>query len=102
MSMFELVGADVFLQHEGLPAAPELVGPFRLEGISNRGTRIWPGELPDILLVDCHRCRYVAEGVVPDAGVLELLGALEARGFRWVHVEKLHRVDGRAGYSGVE
>ena len=101
MSTFDLIGADIFLQHEGLPHPPEAVGKFTLQWISNRGTKIWPGDLPDILLVDCHRCRYLSEGVVEDGEVMGLLTELEAAGLRWVHVEKLHMLDGKHGFSEV-
>jgi NAD-dependent isocitrate dehydrogenase len=94
-------GADVFVQHGPVPAMPERVGPFTLKMISNRGTKVWPGEAPDILLVDWYRCRYVADGQATDAQLLELLGEV-GKHYPWMHVEKLLVADGKALYSKAQ
>jgi hypothetical protein len=39
---------------------PEQVDNLKLKMISNRGTKVYPGVMPKIWLVDHHRCRYVA------------------------------------------
>jgi hypothetical protein len=81
---------------------PEKVGPFTLRLISNRGTKVWPGPTPDILLVDHFRNRYVAETSVTRADVLALLQELTALGKHWCHVELLNQAAGEARYSKAQ
>ncbi|MBU3741586.1 MAG: NADP-dependent isocitrate dehydrogenase [Candidatus Kapabacteria bacterium] len=100
---WELRGADVFVNAaNGLPKMPEQVGPFTLKLISNRGTKVWPGKTPDILLVDHYRCRYVAESTISRSDVRALVAAIEDAGFEWMHVELLHHADGEAKYSKAQ
>jgi hypothetical protein len=100
--VWTLVGADVFVEHDGLPTMPLQVGPFTLKLMSNRGTKVWPGELPDILLVDHFRCRYIADGDISREDVLQLLSTVTAAGMKWVHVELLHQAAGEARYSKAQ
>ena len=100
--VWTLVGADVFVEHDGLPTMPLQVGPFTLKLMSNRGTKVWPGELPDILLVDHFRCRYIADGEISREDVLQLLSTVTAAGMKWVHVELLHQAAGEARYSKAQ
>lgn len=98
-----LVGADVFVQHEGgLPPMPESVGPFTLTLMSNRGTKVWPGPKPDILIVDHHRCRYVSQTPVTRADVLNLVSEITAAGLVWCHVELLNQASGQIRYSKAQ
>ena len=100
---WELRGADIFVNAQGgLPSMPEQVGPFTLKLMSNRGTKVWPGKTPDILLVDHYRCRYVAESVIARSAVRELIAAVEDAGFEWMHVELLHHAGGEAKYSKAQ
>lgn len=98
----EVVGFDIFLHHEGQPALPAQVGPFALKMISNRGTKIYPGPRLDILMVDIHRCRFEAPAAVSDADVLKAVSDIEAAGFTWVHIEKLHHFGGKVGYTKAQ
>lgn len=106
----ELVGADVFVEHRGSPdeLGRELVAlaeptALSLKMISNRGTQVFPatGALPDC--VDHWRCRFVARpaAVVDDATILALLVRIGAK-LRWMHVEKLHRIDGADGFTRAQ
>ena len=99
---WQLVGADVFTENHGLPDMPEKVGPFTLRLISNRGTKVWPGPTPDILLVDHFRNRYVADTSITRSDVLALLTELTAMGKHWCHVELLNQADGEARYSKAQ
>lgn len=100
---WELRGADVFVDYkDGLPAMPETVGRFSLRLMSNRGTKVWPGPTPDILLVDHYRCRYVADGPVSREEVLDLVTQVNKAGFVWMHVELLHWANGEAKYSKAQ
>ncbi|MEB3329337.1 MAG: isocitrate/isopropylmalate family dehydrogenase [Candidatus Sericytochromatia bacterium] len=98
---WEVRGVDVFVEHRGVPALPEHVGPFTLAMISNRGTKVYPGPAPDILLVDWHRCRYLAESEVSEQDVVKLLGEV-GQHCTWMHVEKLRHADGAPCYSKAQ
>lgn len=106
----EFGGIDVFIQYDnGLPPMPKQVGPFSLRAISNRGTKVYPGEFPaDILLVDHHRCCYLAldengvERMTNDEEVLALLQELSNQGLYWMHVEKLQYFNGKPAYAKVQ
>lgn len=98
-----LKGADVFVEFGGgLPPMPESVGPFTLRLLSNRGTKVWPGPTPDILLVDHYRCRYIADGTVTRQDILGLLTEITASGMQWCHVELLNEASGQARYSKAQ
>ena len=91
------VGIDVFVHTQGLPKVPESVAGYKLTVISNRGTKVWPGEMPRIHLTDVFRCRYRGT-----ASPVELLKAIEAAGFNWVHVEKLHEIGGKELFAKAQ
>ncbi len=98
-----LVGADVFTEWSGgLPPMPEQVGPLKLTMMSNRGTKVYPGPQPDILIVDHHRCRYTSDGPVTTADVLAVLNEVERLGIRWCHVELLNTANGQPRYSKAQ
>jgi isocitrate dehydrogenase len=106
-----LVGVDVFIDHAG--ADPErlarrlqalVVGPLRLEMISNRGMRIWPEGLPETSCVDVFRCRFRAPEkgdttTATHAQVTALLQNVERHGLEWVKTELLYTFDGQPGFS---
>jgi NAD-dependent isocitrate dehydrogenase len=98
---WETRGVDVFIEHDGLPELPPRVGPFELTMISNRGTKTYPGPAPDILMVDWHRARYMADHPIEDRAVLDLLETL-AQTHRWMHVEKLRYADGAPQFSKAQ
>ena len=80
----------VFIEHFGVPELPPAIGPFELSLIANRGQRIYPGDAPDIAIVNCHCCRYLSDAPVSEADALNLIRQLDEQGVRWVHIEKLH------------
>jgi hypothetical protein len=98
---WEVRGVDVFVEHIGIPEVPKQVGPFTLKLISNRGTKVFPGPTPPIMLVDWHRCRYLAENAVGDRDILQLLETV-SQNHTWVHIEKLRHADGEACYSKAQ
>ncbi|MEB3299984.1 MAG: isocitrate/isopropylmalate family dehydrogenase [Candidatus Sericytochromatia bacterium] len=100
----ETRGLDIFVEHHDLttvPPVPHEAGGMRLSMISNRGTKVWPGQLPDIRMVNWYRCRYMAENAVSDAAVLEALQAVGQQ-CPWVHVERLRTLEGRPMYSKAQ
>lgn len=103
------IGIDIFVEYlDGLPPLPEQVGNLKLKMVSNRGTKVYPGEVPNIYLVDHHRCRYIStdengeEAKINDQDVLLLVQELSKRNIDWMHVEKLQNFDGVAGYSKAQ
>jgi hypothetical protein len=58
--------------------------------ISTRGTKIYPGVTPDILLVDHFRCRFYAEKPVTHDDVIALVNAFPKE-YVWNHIEILHK-----------
>lgn len=101
----QLVGVDVFIES---CFAPDLIGkdleklcslsPFSLKFIDNRGVVVYPsaGILPD--LVDCFRCRFLAEKEIEDKDILALLAQITQE-YTWTHVEKLSLFDGQPSYT---
>lgn len=103
----QVVGADVFIVQKTLPQLPAKIGRLKHTLISNRGVKVWPGALPEVELIDVHRCRYRLESSEESKGtqgaeILTLLQELEKAGFEWVHVEKLLTFDGKPGFSKAD
>ncbi len=98
--VIKVVGVDVFIRQASIPKLTQgpAVGDFELKVISNRGTKVWPGNPPNIHMTDVYTCRFIYKGSsIPPA--LELIGKLEALGFEWVHIEKLLEIDGKPGFA---
>jgi isocitrate dehydrogenase len=105
-----VVGIDVFVE-SGL--APEELGHsleslvagshFRLKGISNRGTIVYPstGALTDC--IDQWFCRFrFANGDEPsDADVFDLVQRVGTR-HRWMHLEKLQEFHGEEAFTKAQ
>lgn len=105
-----VVGADIFvdsgLQPSELGASLEALAegsPLRLEMISNRGTKLYPGANANIDVVDHHRCRFVARdgGTVPFAEALALATAVNTR-YEVCHVERLLDLDRSPGSTKAQ
>lgn len=106
-----VVGVDVFVESldhpnqigDTLSRAVEGT-PLMLKVISNRGTAVWPDTGQRTSLVDAFQCRFVVResgAEIGDADVLPLLERVGAS-YRWVHVEKLQRFDGKDGFSKAQ
>ncbi len=107
-----VVGVDVFIESLEHPAQ---IGEtltrmadgsgLKLKVISNRGTAVWPDTAHGTSLVDAYQCRFVIAGPVEsdvtDAQILDLLGRISAK-YRWGHIEKLQRFDGKDGFSKAQ
>jgi isocitrate dehydrogenase len=107
-----VVGADIFIESLEQPAQIGTVLTRHTEGtglelkvISNRGTAVWPEIGHGTSLVDAYQCRFVAAGPVAeevtDAQILDLLERVSTA-YRWVHIEKLQRFDGKDGFSKAQ
>jgi isocitrate dehydrogenase len=105
----ELVGVDVFLHWK--PGTPDDLGRrmealagegLRLNMISNRGVKVYPGGFPETFCTDHWRCRYLAaegQGGVAHAQVVALLQRVAAAGFDFIKTENLYTFDGQSGYT---
>jgi isocitrate dehydrogenase len=107
-----VVGVDVFLESlEHPPQIGETLvrlaegSGLDLKVISNRGTAVWPDTGHGTSLVDAYQCRFVATGPVAaevtDAQIVELLQRVSST-YRWVHLEKLQRFNGKDAFSKAQ
>ncbi len=111
-----MVGVDVFVHARGVTAdflAGRLVtlaqqprpAGFRLQMITNRGVKVWPGGFAETFCTDHWRCRFL--GVSPTgeprevshAEVVDLLHNLVSDGLDFIKTEHLCTFDGEAGYA---
>lgn len=103
----ELVGVDVFVQWAGdanqLSSVLEKVASenLKLQMITNRGVKVWPGGFPETLLSDHWRCRFNSEPMTPVASrcVADLIQAVIANGMDFIKCEGLFTFDGKPGFS---
>jgi isocitrate dehydrogenase len=107
-----VVGVDVFIESldhpeqigEALTRFTQGTG-LELKVISNRGTAVWPDAGHGTSLVDAFQCRFVTSGPVEadvtDPQIIDLLQRVSTT-YRWVHLEKLQRFDGKDGFSKAQ
>lgn len=104
-----LVGVDVFV-HDAVTGADDLARRLqachaeglRLQMITNRGVKVWPGGFPETFCTDHWRCRFVGdEGADPVAppDIIGLLGALINAGVDVIKTENLCTFDGERGFA---
>jgi isocitrate dehydrogenase len=105
----DLVGVDVFLDWtKGSAddlgnALSKLSGDgTKLEMMSNRGVKVWPGGHAETFCSDHWRCRFLAEplgGKVSHPQIISLLQRFADAGFDFIKTENLYNFDGERGYS---
>ena len=112
----EFVGLDIFLDWspstslgtgDGAagqlgPQLEQLAGDLKLQSISNRGVKVYPGNIPDFVYSDLWNCRFMSNasgGAVTHAQTVALQQRLTAAGFDVVKTEGLYTFDGQRGYS---
>ena len=104
----EYVGLDVFLDWTGGPASQlgpqleKLAGDLKLQSISNRGVKVFPGELPGFVYSDLWNCRFMAAqngSAVTHSQTVALQQRVSSAGFDIVKTEGLYTFDGQRGYS---
>ena len=105
----ELVGVDVFL--DWLQGSPDDLGDalgkitpadLRLEMISNRGVKVWPGGKSETFCSDHWRCRFMSPNkgaTIKHGQIIDLLGRVSAAGYDFIKTENLCNFDGERGYS---
>lgn len=105
----QLTGVDVFLYWDQDSRDPDILGQHMaanstttlpLKMITNRGTKVYPGGIPETFSTDHWRCRYVGpdEGISEQA-VIELLNSLTGAGYEVIKTEYLYQADGKRSYS---
>jgi isocitrate dehydrogenase len=105
----DLVGVDVFLDWTG-GTANDLGGSLsklsgdgiKLNMMSNRGVKVWPGGHAETFCSDHWRCRFLAEqdgGTVSHDQIIALLKRVGDAGYDFIKTENLYNFDGERGYS---
>lgn len=104
----ELVGVDVFIDWQGV--APEQLASrlaeaagrnFKLDMITNRGVKVWPGGFPETFCTDHWRCRFksTSDSPISHREIIWLLDQLQAKELDFIKTEHLYNFDGVPGYS---
>lgn len=103
-------GADIFVEFNGTPAdvgtMMEQAGDqtaLKLKMISNRGTKVFPGET-ETSCVNHWRCRFINRngGDISDRQIYDLLYKISEMHIKWVHIEKLQFFEGKAAFSKAQ
>lgn len=105
----ELVGVDVFLDWSAGTAddlGNSLAGVggdgVKLEMMSNRGVKVWPGGHAETFCSDHWRCRFLSENdgaTLTHPQIISLLRRVADAGFDFIKTENLYNFDGARGYS---
>jgi isocitrate dehydrogenase len=119
-----LVGVDVFVHTQGV-SADYLAGrlqtlsqqpsstQFKLQMITNRGVKVWPGGFPETFCTDHWRCRFMGTAAMSEtessqlaqpstcshADIIALLQNLQRDGLDFIKTENLCTFDGEAGFA---
>jgi len=105
-----LIGVDVFLYHRGslekfFPHISHInVGPLRLQMITNRGVRVWPGGHPETFCIEQWRCRFIAQDnrAVSQHDIIQILHTFDHVKLDVIASQFLYTFDGKPGYSSAE
>ncbi len=105
----ERVGVDVFVAYtksaNSLAAILEPLGGdgMKLEMLSNRGMKVWPGGMEETFTVDVTRCRFKlpdeATGSVSAKAITALMDRITDAGVEFVKTEGLYNFDGKPGFT---
>jgi isocitrate dehydrogenase len=103
----DLVGVDVFLDWskgsaDELGAALSKLGDegLKLEMMSNRGVKVWPGGHKETFCSDHWRCRFLsANSSMAHEQIVALLNRVAGAGFDFIKTENLYNFDGERGFS---
>jgi len=104
-----LVGVDVFVcwptgtMEELAKKLEPLAGDgLKLESLSNRGMKVWPGGHKETFTVDSTACRFhlpEGKGSISHSAVVKLLERVTQAGVEFVKTEGLYNFDGKAGFA---
>jgi len=84
------VGLDIFFVSTSFPNIPPKIADCELVQISNRGSKVWPGPVPNIQMTDLYTARYKKlDGNALDPNeALQIISEF-SKTQNWVHIEKL-------------
>lgn len=103
-------GMDCFVEFKGSPRELgeqlerlALDSAMALKMISNRGTKVYPGET-QADCVDHWRCRFLNRngGEISDRQIYTLLYAISEARIKWVHIEKLRNMGATPSYTKAQ
>ena len=109
----EVVGVDIFV-HAPDVSPDYLAGVLtalstaacKLQMITNRGVKVWPGGFPETFCTDHWRCRFMglaqgdgAQPRVTNHDIVDMMQALAARGVDVIKTENLCTFDGERGFA---
>lgn len=107
----ELMGVDVFVYSKEnaesviKQATSNAWKGLKLQMITNRGTRIWPGGHPETFCVDQYRLRFMHKDknvpVEPES-VCKIVEEVQQGGFDVIGTERLFNFDGAPAYSSAQ
>lgn len=98
----KIIGIDIFIEWNNIdkiPEIPQKEGNLELQMISNRGTKIYPPPTPEIILVNCYRCRYISQQELNYQDILEFIKSITEKGIKWIHIELLKKQDNKNLFS---
>ncbi|MDQ6706595.1 MAG: NADP-dependent isocitrate dehydrogenase [Acidobacteriota bacterium] len=105
----DLVGVDLFLDscHRDPKEFGDALHRIKHDGIelsdvSNRGTIVWPGGLPETFCTDEFRCRFSLRDKnqkITHEQILGLMQRVNAAGYDIIKIETLRNFDGKPGYT---
>ena len=105
----ETVGVDVFLEWRA--GTPDDLGAIlerangddlRLQMITNRGVKVFPGGMPETFCTDHWRCRFMGtekDAAVATSQIVNLLNRIDRMNLEFIKLETLCTFDGELGYS---
>ncbi|MEM7617182.1 MAG: NADP-dependent isocitrate dehydrogenase [Pseudomonadota bacterium] len=105
----QLVGTDIFLDWVG--ASPEHLADLinklvegqqlKLQLISSRGLKVWPGKMPNVAIGDHWRLRFLPEGekITTQKYINELISAITEQEYNIIKIENLYLFDNNLGFT---
>ncbi len=106
----ELIGVDVFLDWDEEGRNPEILGDklrkaesekLKLQLITNRGVKVYPGGMRETFCTDHWRGRFHSDdqSALSHDRILDLLKSISELGFDFIKTENLYSFDGKRAYS---
>ena len=108
----QLVGVDVFLQwnkRDPIEFGQKLESfngdGVKLQSLSNRGVKVYPGGFAETFCTDHWRAGFVSEkenGPVTHGQIVTLLDRLDKAGLDFIKIENLYTFDGQKGFTASQ
>ncbi|WP_162343054.1 NADP-dependent isocitrate dehydrogenase [Cyclobacterium salsum] len=105
-----LIGLDVFIDWKEGTRDPNVIGDalrqvdssgLKMQLITNRGVRVYPGGMKETFCSDHWRVRFfnADESVITHDQLIDVLQQVKALGFDFIKTENLYTFDGARGFS---